>query len=393
MRVLLVDPAAFTPSYDQALAAALGAAGAEVELATAPRWHGPAAAAAGHARRPAFSRLLARGPAARLARFGAARRAVRAASYPLDLLRLAAAAQRTPPDVVHWQWSLAPAFERGILGWLARRGAAVVVTVHNPRPRAGDRGATARAIGLAPRADRLITLSHWARAELVACGVDAARVDVVPHGLAPPEAGGRGAARRRLGLPETAPVALVAGLLRAYKGTEIALRAFAEVARELPQARLAIVGLPAAGAPPVARRVRELGLDAAVRLELRYLPDAELALWIAACDVAVLPYLEASQSGIGSLAIANERAVVASRVGGLSEMVGEEESGLLVAPGEPAQLARALADLLRDRARADAVGRRLRQRAIAAGAGWSDVARATLAVYERALAAGRERRR
>lgn len=381
MRVLLVDPAAFTPAYDHGLAAALAAAGSEVELATAPFRLAPPSAPAGYVRRVAFARPLAAPPRLPLARRGGARRALRAALYPIDLARLLAACRRRPPEVVHLQWSLAPALERVWLAALARRGAARVVTVHNPGPRRGDRGATARAVRLVADAERSIVLSRWAGARLEAAGASAGRIAVVPHGIGGPPAVERAAARARLALPAAAPVALCAGLLRPYKGLEVALAAFREVAAALPTATLVVAGFAPEGSAALAARVAELGLAARVRLELRWLSELDLECHLAACDVVVLPYLEASQSGIGSLAISCERAVVASRVGGLSEMVGEEESGLLVAPGEPAALASALLPLLADRERADAVGVRLRRRALDAGAGWPDVAAATLAAY------------
>jgi len=386
VKVLLVDPAAFTPGYDHALASALAAAGGEVELATAPFRLAAPPPAAGYRRRVAFARPLAEPRLASLARLGAPRRALRGALYPLDLARLLATSHRRPPAVVHLQWSLAPTLERAWLATLARRGAARVVTVHNPAPRRGERGASARAVRLAGDAERLIALSRWAGARLEAAGVDAARIAVVPHGIGEPPAVDRATARQRLVLPAHAPIALCAGLQRSYKGLEVALAAFREVGAALPEARLLVAGFAPDGGEAIAARVAALDLSRQVHLELRWLSDAELELHLAACDVAVLPYLEASQSGIGSLAISSERAVVASRVGGLSEMVGEEENGLLVAPGEPAALTSALVPLLADRERADAVGRRLRQRALAAGAGWTEVATATLAHYRAAVA-------
>jgi glycosyltransferase involved in cell wall biosynthesis len=385
VRALLADPAAFTPAYDHALAAALAAAGAGIELATAPFRLAAPPATPGYAHRLVFARPMASPGLGRLAGRDGPRRALRAALYPFDLARLLAAARRRPPDVVHLQWSLAPALERAWLAALARRGVARVVTVHNPEPRRGDRGATARSARLAAGAERVIVLSRWAGGQLAAGGVPATRIAVVPHGVGPPPEVDRATARARLALPATAPIALCAGLLRPYKGLDVALAAFREVAATLPEATLVIAGRAAGAGGELAARVRALGLAERVRLELRYLAEAELDLHFAACDVVVLPYLEASQSGIGFSAIANERAVVASRVGGLGEMVGEEESGLLVAPGEPVALARALAGLLADRERADAAGRRLRRRALAAGAGWPDVAAATLAVYQSAI--------
>jgi len=91
----------------------------------------------------------------------------------------------------------------------------------------------------------------------------------------------------------------------------------------------------------------------------------------------IAPYLEATQSGVVATAFANGRAVVASRTGGLADVLTDELNGLLVPPGDPVALAGAIERLLGD----DDLGRRLARGAEASTAGelsW-DRAAATLA--------------
>jgi len=85
-----------------------------------------------------------------------------------------------------------------------------------------------------------------------------------------------------------------------------------------------------------------------VRLELRYLPEEERALWLDACDAVVCPYLHATGSGIAADALSHGRAVIGTRVDGLVEVVAEEESGLLVPPGDVDALGGALRRFLRE---------------------------------------------
>ncbi len=80
-------------------------------------------------------------------------------------------------------------------------------------------------------------------------------------------------------------------------------------------------------------------------------------------------------------AMACETAVVASRVGGIPEVVADGATGLLVPPDDPAALAAALNELLRDPGRASAMGRAGRERSVAEFS-WGAVAAQTAALYE-----------
>ena len=107
MRVQLVDPSAFTPPYDRALAAALARGGAAVELLTSRFLYGPVPAAEGFRVRQCFyRRTSARGLDA------SGRRAFKAAEHVPDMLRLR---RQLDADVVHYQWLTAPPFDVHLL--------------------------------------------------------------------------------------------------------------------------------------------------------------------------------------------------------------------------------------------------------------------------------------
>ncbi|MEZ5312233.1 MAG: glycosyltransferase [Thermoanaerobaculia bacterium] len=144
---------------------------------------------------------------------------------------------------------------------------------------------------------------------------------------------------------------------------------------------LAIAGHPHASARRSRRRVDRSGLSGRVRLDLAYLPLERFERYIAAADVVVLPYLEGSDSAVLGAALGAGRAVVVTRVGGLPEMLGPRyPQELIVAPGDPAELAAALDALLGDRATAARIG-------VDAGAdatrrlSWRTTARATADLY------------
>src|SRR5260221_513871 len=107
MRVQLVDPSAFTPPYDRALAAALARGGAEVELLTSRFLYGPVPPAEGYEVRECFyRRSAARGLGA------PGRRAFKLAEHLPDMLRFRRAAEA---DVLHYQWLTLPALDTMLL--------------------------------------------------------------------------------------------------------------------------------------------------------------------------------------------------------------------------------------------------------------------------------------
>ena len=133
MRVQLIDPSGDVAPYDHALAAALAARGAAVELVTSRFVHGPAAEPDGYSVDERFYRLATRIAADAPRR----RRALKLAEHVPDMLRLRRQAARA--DVRHWQWlPLAP-----LDAWLMPPARPRVLTLHNVlRARARSRRAS-----------------------------------------------------------------------------------------------------------------------------------------------------------------------------------------------------------------------------------------------------------
>lgn len=244
--------------------------------------------------------------------------------------------------IPYWTWAWA-----GL--WLTLLGAAgappIVAVVHNPvdhektTPR---RIAARRVMG---RCSALFT-----HADVLARSLQRRfpGVPVAAHPIPPPPyvtTPDRLASRARWGLPEAARIALFLGLIRPYKGVDLLLDAL----HRLPEASnwfVVVAGEPWGDQGTRLRRlVERLGITSRVRLELRWIPEAEVGSWLAASDVVVLPYRSGSQSAVAPLAMAAGRPVVASRVGGLPEVVRDGVSGLVVDPGSADAVASALAEL------------------------------------------------
>lgn len=150
----------------------------------------------------------------------------------------------------------------------------------------------------------------------------------------------RAAARARLGFAADEKLALFFGHVRPFKGLDLALRAWKGVE---PGARLVVAGEFWWNDEQAYRTiVDEEGIGERVRIEPRFIPDDEIALWFAAADVVLAPYRSEAQSGVALTAFHFRRPVIATAVGGLPEIVEEGTNGFLVAPEAPAALAGAV---------------------------------------------------
>jgi glycosyltransferase involved in cell wall biosynthesis len=354
LRVHLVDPSAFTPPYDRALAAALARAGADVTLVTSRFAYGPVPRADGYAVDERFYRW-APGAARSRARFAA-----KLAQHVPDMLRYRRAARGA--DVVHFQWLTVQPLDVHLLPPVHPR----VLTAHDvlPRePRPGQRAAQRR---LYERVDAVVVHSEHGARRLRALGVPAERVHVIPHGAFThlselPEG--------ELPLPDTdRPVVLFFGLLRDYKGIDVLLEAW----RGIDDAELWIVGMPRMKLdPPTLPGVRFLP---------RYVSDRELAALFRRADLVALPYREIDQSGVLFVALAFGKALLLSDAGGFPEVAAAQT----VPAGDAAALHDALLALLADPERREAMAQAAREAAVTTYS-WDAIARQTLALYEALL--------
>jgi glycosyltransferase involved in cell wall biosynthesis len=134
------------------------------------------------------------------------------------------------------------------------------------------------------------------------------------------------------------------GRMQRYKGLETLIAASEILNSRSVQHKVIVAGT----GPEANRLLSEMRGRKSFELRLRYIMPAEAADLFQSSDVVVLPYLDATQSGVAAAAFANRRAVVASRVGGLADLVDDGVNGLLVEPGNAVALADALQRVLED---------------------------------------------
>jgi glycosyltransferase involved in cell wall biosynthesis len=132
------------------------------------------------------------------------------------------------------------------------------------------------------------------------------------------------------------------GIVRPYKGLDILLRALAEAG---PQISLTVAGEIWDGREEIQRLISDLGLQDRVTLSGGYVPTAEIPAVFAAADALVLPYRSATASQNALVAFQFGLPVIASRAGAIADAVDDGVNGILCAPGDAADLARAIREL------------------------------------------------
>jgi D-inositol-3-phosphate glycosyltransferase len=305
-------------------------------------------------------------------------------------------------DLVHSHYWLS-----GQVGWLARErwdvplvhSAHTLARVKNALLADGDRPEPrARIIGeeqVTCAADRLVANTPSEAGELVQLyGAEPGRVAVVEPGVdldrfAPPRPGHetetRVAARRRLGLPDTAPVIAFVGRIQPLKAPDVLLRAAARLREREPELTLVVCGGPSGSGLDSPTVLGELAASLGIADSVRFLPPLgrdDLPALYRAADLVGVPSHSESFGLVALEAQACGTPVVAAAVGGLVTAVRDGHSGALVAGHDPADWAAVIGALLAEPARRAALARGAV--AHARDFSWDRTAAGLMAVYREA---------
>lgn len=175
-------------------------------------------------------------------------------------------------------------------------------------------------------------------------------------------------------------VLLFFGRIEEYKG----LPYFLEAVRILKSKNLPLKAV-IAGTGQGLRRYRTAILsDTVFELHDRFIPRQEIAGFFQKANIIVMPYTDATQSGVAAMSLQFGRPAIATDVGGIGEMIRDNYNGLLVPPRNPIAIAEAAERLIRDQP----LSKRLAANARALGRNefsWERVARKTLRIYQDAV--------
>ncbi len=224
-----------------------------------------------------------------------------------------------------------------MLAALRRARVPVAVVVHDADPHPGDGYPLLFALNraLVRRADGVIALTDHVASRLHAQRVLRPGVPLVRAGHPPYAFGVATPPRAHAG-----PLHVLSfGRLLPYKGLDLLAEALRRLGTgpEMPRRMTVRV----VGHGPESPALNALRTLPGVGVENRWVPEGEIGALIAWADLVVLPYREASQSGIAAAALAAGRFVLATRVGGLAEQLGAEPLATLCDP-DPASIAASL---------------------------------------------------
>lgn len=134
------------------------------------------------------------------------------------------------------------------------------------------------------------------------------------------------------------------GFVREYKGLKHLLRAMPEIVSKLPDCKLLVVGAFSNDKEEYLNLIKELEIEGQVYLKDTYTADNEVEKYFVASDLVVLPYEDATQSGIVQIAYGFDKPCLVTRVGGLPDVVTDQKTGYVVEPRNPHAIAEAVID-------------------------------------------------
>jgi glycosyltransferase involved in cell wall biosynthesis len=296
-------------------------------------------------------------------------------------LRMAHRAARLKPDVVHVFKPIGYSGLTGVyLRWLSQRPLVLDTDDWegtggwndiNPYPVLWKRLFDWQERWLARHADAVTVVSRTLQTQVWGFGANPERVIYLPNG---PDAHlrsqaevsneAKAALRAQLGVGD-APLALYLGHVPHGSDLDLALEALLRIRSRMPEARLVIAGV-GNGLPDLQAQAKTLGI--ADRMVFPgWIEPEQVPVYLAAADVSVNPYRDtlinrAKCAGKVVAAMAVGKAVVTARLGENLAYIEDRHSGLLTEPGDAADLARALQEVLVDREWAAELGRSARER-------------------------------
>jgi glycosyltransferase involved in cell wall biosynthesis len=239
-------------------------------------------------------------------------------------------------------------------------------------------------------ANQIIAHNRVSKEELTeAIGISGEKISIIPHGNYFHAIGripGQSDARLRLGLPQDAKVLLFFGHIKEVKGLDLLLQALPGVLRAYPDVLLLIAGKAwKIDFSRYQEMIEELGIGDRCLVHGGFIPPDKAPFYFSAADLVVLPYRRIYQSGVLLMALSYGKAVLASDLEGMKEVITDGETGYLFSSGDANSLRDRLIEVL-----ADPIGLRLvaerSQHRIREDRDWEIIGKKTADCYRALLA-------
>ncbi|OEU63626.1 MAG: hypothetical protein BBJ57_13330 [Desulfobacterales bacterium PC51MH44] len=309
---------------------------------------------------------------------------LRAARFIACLVYSLLDARRMRAIIVHYHFFHYSFLELLCVTLARALGFRIVITAHDVES-FGDSNSFTSAAKILSRADRVIAHNEVSKKELISrINLSPSRLAVIPHGnyldwipnhIEPSEA------RRRLGLPLDFPILLFFGQIKAVKGLDVLLQALPQTVARFPKLKLVVAGkVWKDDFSKYEAFIRENNLEKNVILNIRYIPDDEVALFFRSADLVILPYRKIYQSGVLLMAMSYDVPVMVSDLAGMVEIVKDGQNGFVFRCGDAHSLGESLIAALADprhRGRVTSAG----YETVVRNHGWNRIGRLTVELY------------
>lgn len=267
---------------------------------------------------------------------------------PLNWIKVGKEIRKKNPDIViftYWMSFFAPCFGKIARVIKRRCKARCIGLIHNMIPHEKSVLDKMFAPYFVKAMDGFVALSQSVLDDVASLDKQGKPKCMVPHPLYDHygEIMKRNEALKHLDLDPNYRYCLFFGLVRAYKGLDLLIDAFADERLRKNDVKLIVAGEFYDDEKPYLEQIKKHNLEDFIIIENQYISDDNVKYYFNVADIVVQPYKSATQSGVTQIAYHFEKPMLVTNVGGLGEIIPDGKVGYVVEP-KPSSIADALVD-------------------------------------------------
>ena len=284
---------------------------------------------------------------------GLLRKVIRGLEYCFNMFGLLIKYSKESPDIIHVQWLLFYQFDyfwlKVLRYRLRKKNTKIILTAHNILPHINGYKYKNILEKIYSQFDGIIVHSEVMKSQML--GIFGAKtkgwsVCVIPHGMGDKlfekiDKDTLNSYRSNINVSKNSGRKfLFAGVIHKNKGLDVLLEAWVKHVNKYPKDKLHIIGKPNYDMSDELEIIKNY--HSSIITSFGYKSDEELLAYFLECDFVILPYKEASQSGVLLTALTLGKPVIATNVGGLPEVINKVQGGYIVNPSDPHLLSEAI---------------------------------------------------